>query len=145
MSWRFGRSVRHRDASEQRAIGALLSALVAVEQARGALESVRGRFGRTKRTEHQERRAYSNAVRWGIGALVLLTIISLVFWLLRRKSSEETAPASVSPEEGVEEAAPPEEEEVPPGSSRAEDVFPREAPPPGEERPEGRGATPPAP
>ena len=70
-----------------------------------------GRFGRKKtgRTENvwrrfarlrtrRQGRAYSGAaVGLGIGALALLTIVSLAVWLLRRRAGEtEAAP----PEEG---------------------------------------------
>lgn len=137
---RFGRGDRRSDPVE-RAIGALLVALLvaleAVEQARSALENVRELFGRTRRTR-REGRAYGNAVRMGIGVLVLLAIISFALWLLRRRA-RETAPVTPAPEEGVD-AAPPEEKA--PGPTNAEDVPPREEPPPGEERPERRGVTP---
>ena len=140
MGRRFGRRARRSDGLEQ-AIDALVGALMAVEQARDALENVRGRFGRTKRTRH-EGSAYGKLVGPGIAALVLLTISALAFWLLRRRAREETAPATPASEEDVEEATSPENEVVPPGAPRAEDLPPREEPPPGEERPERRGATP---
>jgi len=143
MGRRFGRGARGGDVVEE-TIDTLLGALIAVEQARDALENVRGRFGRTKRTRH-EGRAYGKLGGPGIAVLVLLTIGALAFWLLRRRAREETAPATPAPEEGVEEATPPETEVVAPGPPSAEDVPPREAPPPGEERPERRGATPTAP
>jgi len=55
------------------------------------------RFGRL-RTQRRQRSAYSGtAVGLGIGVLALLTIVSLVLWLLRRRAGEtEAAP----PEEG---------------------------------------------
>jgi hypothetical protein len=55
------------------------------------------RFGRL-RTQRRQRRAYSGtAVGLGIGVLALLTTVSLVLWLLRRRAGEtEAAP----PEEG---------------------------------------------
>ena len=143
MGRRFGRRARRSDGLEQ-AIDALLGALMAVEQARDVLENVRGRFGRTK-TTRREGRAYGKLVGRGIAVLLLLTIIALAFRLLRRRAREETAPATPAPEEGVEEATPPEPEVVAPGPPSAEDVPPREEPPPGEERPERRGATPTAP
>jgi hypothetical protein len=143
MGGRFGRGARRGDVVEQ-AIDTLLGSLLAVEQARDALENVRGRFGRTKRTRH-EGSAYGKLVGPGIAALVLLTISALAFWLLRRRAREETAPATPASEEGVEEATSPENEVVPPGPASAEDVSPREEPSPGEERPERRGATPTAP
>ena len=139
MGRRFGRRARRSDGLEQ-AIDALLGDLIAVEQAWDALENVRGRFGRTQRTR-REGRAYGKLVGRGIAVLVLLTIIALAFRLLRRRAREETAPATPAPEEGVEEATPPEPEVVAPGPPSAEDVPPREEPPPGEERPERRGAT----
>jgi hypothetical protein len=105
---------------------------------------MRGRFGRTKRTRRQGR-AYGKLVGRGIAVLTLLTIIALAIRLLRRRAREETAPVTPAPEEGVEEATPPEPEMEPPGPPTVEDVPPREEPPPGEERPERRGATPTAP
>jgi outer membrane biosynthesis protein TonB len=143
MGARFGRGARRGEVVEQ-IIEALLGALIAVEQARDALENIRGRFGRTKRTR-REGRAYGKLVGPGIAVLVLLTVIALAFRLLRRRAREETAPATPAPEEGVEEATPPETEVVAPGPPTAGDVPPREEPPPGEERPERRGATPTAP
>ena len=143
MGRRFGRRARRSDGLEQ-AIDALVGALMAVEQARDALENVRGRFGRTQRTRRQGR-AYGKLVGRGIAVVVLLTISALAFRLLRRRAREETAPATPAQEEGVEEATPPEPEVVPPGPPTAEDGPPREEPPPGEERPERRGATPTAP
>jgi hypothetical protein len=141
MEGRFGRGARRGNVVEQ-AIETLLGSLIAVEQARDALENARERLGRTKRTRH-EGSAYGKLVGPGIAALVLLTISALAFWLLRRRAREETAPATPAPE-GVEEATSPENEVVPPGAPR-EDLPPREEPPPGEERPEKRGATPTAP
>ena len=113
----------------------------AVEQATNALENVWGRFGegRTGRKE----RAYGSAVWLGAGGvLAIATLILLLLWLLGRgrRSTEETAPTSPVPEEDVE-AVPP-LGVVPPGPLSAEDVPPREEPPPGEERPEKRGETP---
>ena len=143
MGGRSGRRARRGDGVEQ-AIDGLVGALIAMEQARDALENVGERFGRTKRTR-REGRGYGKLVGPGIAVLVLLTISALAFWLLRRRAREETAPATQAPEEGVEEATSPENEVVPPGAPRAEDLPPREAPPPGEERPERRGATPTAP
>jgi outer membrane biosynthesis protein TonB len=143
MGRRFGRGARRGEVVEQ-TIDTLLGALIAVEQARDALENVRGRFGKTKRTR-REGRAYGKLVERGIAVLLLLTSTALAFWLLRRRAREETAPTTPAPEEGVEEATPPETEVEPPGPPSAEDVSPREEPPPGEERPERRGATPTAP
>jgi outer membrane biosynthesis protein TonB len=140
MGGRSGRRARRGDGVEQ-AIDGLVGALIAMEQARDALENVGERFGRTKRTR-REGRGYGKLVGPGIAVLVLLTISALAFWLLRRRAREETAPATQAPEEGVEEATPPETEVVPPGPPSAEDVLPREEPPPGEERPERRGETP---
>jgi hypothetical protein len=99
---RFGRGARRSEVVEQ-TIDALLGALIAVEEARDALENVRGRFGRTKRTRH-EGSAYGKLVGPGIAVLVLLTISALAFWLLRKRAREETAPTTPAPEEGVEEA-----------------------------------------
>jgi outer membrane biosynthesis protein TonB len=143
MGGRFGRHARRSDGLEQ-AIDALLGALMAVEQARDALENVRGRFGRTQRSR-REGRAYGKLVGRGIAVLTLLTISALAFRLLRRRAREETTPATPAPEEGVEEATPPEPEVVAPGPPTAEDVPPREEPPSGEERSERHGGTPTAP
>ena len=140
MRARFGRDARRGEVVGQ-TIDALLGALIAVEQARDALENVREQFGRTKRTRRQGR-AYGKLVGPGIAVLILLTISALAFWLLRRRAREETAPTTPAPEESVEEATPPTTEVVPPGPPSAEDVPPREETPPGEERPERRGATP---
>ena len=60
-------------------------------------------------------KVYGNAVRLGFGVLLILAIISLSVWLLRRRSREETAPV---PLEADEEAVLLEDEEVvvPPGA-----------------------------
>ncbi len=99
----------------------------AIAQTLGALANVRGRFAKSTRPRG---RAYpTNVVGLGIGALLLLTMISLLFWLLRRRRAreeeEETDLATPEPEESVE-AAPLEEEEEempspPPGPPSAED------------------------
>ena len=90
MGGRFGRRARRSDGLEQ-TIDALVGALMAVEQARDALENVRGRFGRTQRTRRQGR-AYGKLVGQAIAVLTLLTISALAFRLLRRRAREETAP-----------------------------------------------------
>ena len=114
----------------------------AIAQTLGALANVRGRFAKSTRPRG---RAYpTNVVGLGIGALLLLTMISLLFWLLRRRA-RETDLATPEPEDSVE-AAPPEEEMVsPPAPPSAEDASLMEQPPPGEERPERRGETPTSP
>jgi hypothetical protein len=61
-------------------------------------------------------------VRLGFGVLLILAIISLSVWLLRRRTREETAPVSL---EADEEAELLEDEEV---------VVPHGAPTPREER-----------
>ncbi len=109
----------------------------ALEQALGTLANVRGRFSTTT-SARSEGGASGKAVGMGIVALVVLLIIFLSVWLLRRRVGEETAPVTPVPEEGVEEAALLEDEEVvvPPGAPSAEDVAPREdIPPLDEERP----------
>jgi hypothetical protein len=106
----------------------------AVEQAIVALENVRGRFGRSR--TRREGRAYGDAVGLGIGVLLTVLVLSLLFWRFRR-TARETTSTIPAPEEGVE-AAPPGSEAVPLGP-------PREEPPPGEERPERRGVIPTAP
>ena len=122
----------------------------ALERAIGALEDVQGRFG--QRRTRRAPRAYGNALGLGIGVLGIALLLSLLFWLLRRTTTE-TVPATQAPAEGGVEAALPEEgvvieedvEVVAPGPPSAEEVPPREEPPPGEERPERRGLTPTAP
>jgi len=116
----------------------------AVEQATNALQNVWGRFG-GGRTGRREERAYGSAVWLGAGGvLAMATLILLLLWLLGRgRRSRETTPTSPVPEEDVE-AVPP-LGVVPPDTPSAEHVFPREEPPPGEERPERRGKTPTAP
>jgi hypothetical protein len=117
----------------------------AVEQAIGALENVRRRFGRTTSAK-SEGGAYGKAVGLGISALVALIIISFSVWLFQKRTREETASLTPEPEEDVEEAVLSEEETVArPGPPNAEEVPPREDPPPGEERPERRGETPTSP
>ena len=121
------------------------------EQDVGAVQKVLGRF-RTSTSAKREEVVYGNAWRLGFGVLLILVIISLAFWLLRRRTREETAPVPVEAEEAAvlldeeavrleEEAVRLEKEEVvpPPGAPSAEDVVaPIEDPPPlGEERPPG--------
>jgi hypothetical protein len=122
-----------------------------VERALGALQTVQGRFGQRRRIRRAPR-TYGNALGLGIGVLGIALLLSLLFWLFRRTTTE-TAPATQAPAEGGVEAALPEEgvvieedvEVVAPGPPSAEEVPPREEPPPGEERPERRGLTPTAP
>ena len=106
----------------------------------GALQKVLGRFGRSRSAKREEV-VYGNAGRLGFGVLLILVIISLSVWLLRRRSREESAPV---PLEADEEAVLLEDEEVvvPRGAPSVEDVALRENPPPGEERPERHGVTP---
>jgi hypothetical protein len=107
----------------------------------GAVQKALGRF-RTSRSAKREEVVYGvNAGRLGFGVLLILVIISLSVWLLRRRTREEAVPVPV---EAKEEAVLLEDEKVvvPPGAPSAEDVALRENPPPGEERPERRGATP---
>ena len=68
----------------------------------GRIESVWKRLERL-RTKRDEGRAYygGNALRLGIGALTLLTLISLTGWLLRRRA-RETASVAPATEEGAE-------------------------------------------
>ena len=100
----------------------------------GALEKVLGRF-RTSTSARREEVVYGNAGRLGFGVLLVLVIISLAFWLLRRRTREATAPAV--PVEAEEAAVLLEDEEEvvvpPPGAPSAEDVAPREDPPIGDE------------
>src|SRR5918997_2658780 len=110
----------------------------AVGQAMLALVNSRRRFGPSR--TGLGRGGNGNAVGVWIGVLAIAGIAVLAFWLLRRRA-RGTASVIPEPEEGLE-AVPLEEEDVaPPGAPSAEDVFPREEPPPGEERPERRGAT----
>src|SRR5829696_7584241 len=52
----------------------------------GALQKVLGRF-RRRSSAKREDVVYGNAVRLGFGVLLILAIISLSVWLLRRRSS----------------------------------------------------------
>src|SRR5215203_1745944 len=119
------------------------------EQDISAVQKVLGRFRRS-RSARREEVVYGNAGRLGFVIVLILVIISLAFWLLRRRTREETAPVPVEAEEAAvlldEEAVRLEEEAVrlevevpPPGAPSAEDVVaPIEDPPPlGEERPPG--------
>src|ERR671916_1122927 len=105
----------------------------------GALEKVLGRF-RTSTSARREEVVYGNAGRLGVAVALILVIISLSVWLLRRRTREEPAPAV--PVEAEEAAVlledEEEEEEVvvvvpPPGAPSAEGGAPREDPPIGDE------------
>src|SRR5215204_3822610 len=104
----------------------------------GAVQKILGR-SRTSTSARREEVVYGNARRLGFGVLLILVMIALSVWLLRRRTREEIAPAV--PVEPEEEAVLLEEEVVvvPPGPPSAEDVVtPIEDPPPlGEERPPG--------
>src|SRR5215208_816438 len=103
------------------------------EQDVSAMQKVLGRFRRSASARREEV-VYGNAGRLGFGVLLVVVIVSLSVWLLRRRTREETAPAV--PVEAEEEAVLLEDEEVvvPPGAPSAEDVTPIEDPPPlGEE------------
>src|SRR5215211_1643358 len=75
MSRRFGRPKRTRRRGD-------------AEQALGALENVRSRFGRTP-SPKSKGGAYGKGVGLGISALVALILISLSVWLLRKRAREE--------------------------------------------------------
>src|SRR5215208_1589249 len=110
------------------------------EQDVGAVQKALGRF-RTSTSDRREEVVYGSAGRLGVGVLLILVIISLSVWLLRRRTREETALVTPEPEEGVEAVLLEDEEVVvpPPGAPSAEDVTPIEDPPPlGEERPRKR-------
>ncbi len=81
----------------------------------GAVQKVLGRF-RTSTSARREDVVYGNARRLGFGVLLVLVIISLAFWLFRRKTREKTAPAvPVEAEEAavlLEDEEEEEEEEV---------------------------------
>jgi hypothetical protein len=101
------------------------------------------RFARTT-SPKSKGGAYGKGVGLGISVLLALIVISLAVWLLRRSARDQSTPATPEPEEGVE-AGPEEEGAVPPDTPSAQDIPPREQPPPGEERPERRGETPTSP
>src|SRR5215203_6449554 len=64
----------------------------------GALQKVLGR-SRTSTSSRREDVIYGNARRLGFGVVVILVIISLSVWLLRRRRTrEEIAPVPVEPE-----------------------------------------------
>jgi hypothetical protein len=120
------------------------------EQDLGALQKVLKRFrSPSARREGLVIVYRGNAVRLGVVVLLILVIDSLAFWLLRRRTREEEAALTTPPPEedvvvGGEEGGPSLEEAVvmPSGFPLAEDTATtpaREAPPPGEERPERRG------
>src|SRR5215203_5256109 len=103
------------------------------EQDISAVQKVLGRFRRS-RSARREEVVYGNAGRLGFVIVLILVIISLAFWLLRRRTREETAPVPVEAEEEAvlledeavrleEEAVRLEEEVVvtPPGAPSAED------------------------
>src|SRR5215203_2858626 len=106
------------------------------EQDIGAVQKVLGRFRRSKSARREEV-AHGKAGRLGFVVVLILVIISLSVWLLRRRAREETAPAVPveAEEEAVlldeaavrleEEAVRLEKEEVvpPPGAPSAEDVV----------------------
>src|SRR5215204_1245931 len=95
------------------------------------------RFAKTTSAKRKGR-PYGKGVGLGLGVLLALTVISLAVWLLRRSASDESTSATPEPGESVE-AGLEEQAVVPPDTPSAEDVSPREQPPPGEERPERRG------
>src|SRR5215207_4536986 len=96
------------------------------EQDLGGLQKILKRFRRSPsaRREGLVIVCRGNAVRLGFVVLLILVIVSLAFRLLRRRTREEEAALTT----------PPPEEDV-----EVEEVEAREAPPPGEERPERRG------
>src|SRR5215207_1187739 len=98
MRGRSGRRARGGEVAEQ-TIGALVGALIAVEQARDALENVRGRFGRTGSTKRTRREGGADGTRGGarIAFLVVLPSGALAVGLLRRGAREETTPATQAP------------------------------------------------
>src|SRR5215208_7105792 len=124
------------------------------EQDIGALQKALGRFRRGRNARREEVVVvHGNAGRLGFVVVLILVIISLSVWLLRRRTREEPAPVvPVEAEEAalrVDEAAVRLEEEAvrleeevvvpPPGAPSAEGVVaPIEDPPPlGEERTPG--------
>jgi hypothetical protein len=102
----------------------------------GALQKALGRFRRSTRATKREDVVvlYGNAVRLGVGGLLILVTISLAFGLLRRRRREEAAPAP--PLEAEEEALRLGDGMlVPPGPPSGEGIAPSEDSPLGEERP----------
>jgi hypothetical protein len=79
----------------------------ALKQALSALESVRGRYGRS-RTRRGGGRAYGDIVGLWVGVLAMVLTILLLLWLVQRLRSENAPPSTEVPEAGVEQA-PPEE------------------------------------
>jgi len=104
----------------------------ALKQTLSAWKSVQGQYG-PSRNRRRGGRAYGDTVGLGVGVLAMVLTILLLLWLVRRLTSEN-APATEAPEEGVDTVPLEEEDVAPPAASSAEDVSPREEPPPGEER-----------
>ena len=91
------------------------------EQDISALRKVLGRF-RTSTSAGREEVVYGSARRLGFVVLLILLTGSLAFWVLRRRTREESVP--VPPMEGEEEAVLLEDEVVvPPGPPSAGDVV----------------------
>jgi pyruvate/2-oxoglutarate dehydrogenase complex dihydrolipoamide acyltransferase (E2) component len=59
------------------------------------------RFGKTTSTKSKGG-AYGKGVGLGICVLLALVVISLSVWLLRRSARDESTPATLEPQEGVE-------------------------------------------
>jgi hypothetical protein len=99
----FGRSRRRRSTGRGEALKEALS----------ALESVRGRYGRSRSSRRGGGggggRAYGDIAGLGVGVVAMVLTILLLLWLVRRKLASENVPATEAPEEGVVEEAPPEE------------------------------------
>ena len=73
----------------------------ALKQALSAFESVRGQYGRPRRSRRGGGRAYGDSVGLGVGILAMVLTILLLLWLVRRLSSENAPPATEAAEEGV--------------------------------------------
>src|SRR5215217_5643364 len=78
----------------------------AIEWTLSALERARGRRLGMLRAKRTGGTAFGNAIGPAISILLIVMLISLSFWLLRRRRARETAPTTSALEEGEEVARP---------------------------------------